>query len=295
MTAILFEPFESLKKKCVPYKKFAFTLRRFIQGSAIGTSALNEFREVTFQTLAHDRGEGFEDLCPERFLNFDALAGDCACQIRPSMLHVIVEHAKTNKERAIDAFNLAIIELKKMQTLAIQLHERLCSHDEHPKTIVEGAKNGLNLYEFAKITGISRWFEFLENPENNYRWTSPTEASRACLSQGNGASLDDFVDNFRLHQYSFVIKFIISSYFIGRYKMATTKGSVVHYRIDPYVRGVCLTTQEALSSYEEETLDKIVCKHRKGPTKCSWSSREETWRTIENDMVLSQRYVYKAY
>ncbi|WFD01204.1 hypothetical protein MYAM1_003966 [Malassezia yamatoensis] len=77
MVTILFESVEEQKKRILPYKKFAITLRRIIQGSRIASEALTSFRDVVFEDgVIKKQAYGSEH--QNLFLNFDALPGDCA-------------------------------------------------------------------------------------------------------------------------------------------------------------------------------------------------------------------------
>ena len=285
MPYILFDSFETRSKKNLPYKKFAFTFRRIIQAASMATASLTLFQGAT------SKGSDFEskfDLINNPLTFFDALPGDCACQVRPAMLHDIINYLNENEE-ASRFISTSVGELQKIRQRAIYLHECLCTHDMNPKVLVKGAKNNLSLQEFYRITGIIDWFDYLDH---HCHLCDVPECERANTNTNPTSNILAHVEgNFRTSNLQFVLQFIVFSYSIGRYKVALKQNNNIIYRIDPNVSICASNVQVIYEEYKCLDLPAVQCKHRKGPSKCSWSAREENVKTIENELTIVQRYV----
>lgn len=272
MATLLFETREKREQVSLPFRRIAIILRRVVFGSRIVQAALESARTHAF---AHAGVGAADALC-----DFDALAGDCMCQIRPAQLHSVFAALQQQAEDAKMCLDSTISMARDMRARAIELHKRLCNHGETPAAIVNGLKTRLSMQKFYDASGLGPWFAHMSDLQHR-TLAFPTSGR----SVGTGASMHN--------TWSSIVQLLTYCYLTGKYKRVEFTGAKkqVLYRLDSAVRsmhGATLTPQALFRSFGDEDLLAVSCAHRKGPSKCSWSTRDESVRFCESEMAIAQ-------
>jgi hypothetical protein len=166
----------------------------FTQYAAVAAELLHASRDAieantSFQELAF-HAAGSAALPKASWLDFDAHPGDCACQIRPAGLHLLVCAFRSDPHKTKAKLQGTLDRLLEVATFAKETFHQLCTLNLNVAKIGAGLdRKSMILEDFCYAIGAGTWFDQICQPD---LWlaASPSKSLRRTLvSQDDAAHL----------------------------------------------------------------------------------------------------------
>lgn len=138
----------------VSFTQYASVAAELLHSSRDAIEALTSFRELVFHSPASS------GMPTASWLDFDAHPGDCACQIRPAGMHLLVCAFQTDRNKTEHMLQDTLDRLRHVEAVAKETFHQLCTLN------LAVAKSGIGLdrkamtrKDFCYAIGAGTWFD----------------------------------------------------------------------------------------------------------------------------------------
>ncbi|GAC75874.1 cytochrome P450 CYP4/CYP19/CYP26 subfamilies [Moesziomyces antarcticus T-34] len=168
----------------VNFTQYAAVAAELLHASRDAIEAITSFQELAFHAA------GSAALPKASWLDFDAHPGDCACQIRPAGLHLLVCAFRSDPHKTKAKLQGTLDRLLEVATVAKETFHQLCTLNLNVAKIGAGLdRKSMILEDFCYAIGAGTWFDQICQPD---LWlaASPSKSLRRTLvSQDDAAHL----------------------------------------------------------------------------------------------------------
>lgn len=141
----------------VSFTQYASLAAELLHSSRDAIEALTSFRELAFHLSAPP------GMPTASWLDFDAHPGDCACQIRPAGLHLLVCAFQIDRNKTEHLLQDTLYRLRHVEAVAKETFHQLCSLNLTVTKIGSGLdRKAMTRKDFCYAIGAGTWFDKLD-------------------------------------------------------------------------------------------------------------------------------------
>ncbi len=144
----------------VNFTQYAAVAAELLHASRDAIEAITSFQELAFHAA------GSAALPKASWLDFDAHPGDCACQIRPAGLHLLVCAFRSDPHKTKAKLQGTLDRLLEVATVAKETFHQLCTLNLNVAKIGAGLdRKSMILEDFCYAIGAGTWFDQICQPD----------------------------------------------------------------------------------------------------------------------------------
>ena len=164
------------------FTQYASAAAELLHASRDAIQALTTFAELALDST------GSSSMLNASWLDFDAHPGDCACQIRPAAMHLIVRSFRSDSLKTQALLHDTLARLHRVEQIAKQTFYQLCTLNLSVPKIGAGLeRKSMPLKEFCYAIGAQDWFDLMRERQN---WLAHSPLDSTLSGSINGSACD---------------------------------------------------------------------------------------------------------
>ncbi|SPO28026.1 uncharacterized protein UTRI_05169 [Ustilago trichophora] len=168
--------------KNLNFTQYASAAAELLHASRDAIEALTCFAQLVFASTS------FPSRPSASWLDFDAHPGDCACQIRPAAMHLIVCAFQSDSLKAQALLHDTLERLRRVEHSAKLAFHQLCTLNMTPSKIGSGLdRKKMSLHDFCYAIGAQDWFDLMRE---QHSWLVHSLLDPQLFDLFNGSACD---------------------------------------------------------------------------------------------------------